>query len=144
MVNLFPCSHGAKWTSSHDAIWNVFTFIMKNVRFHVLHEQIHVFLQLSLQSFCRQVDIMWSIDDICTLANVYCQFHSNRLGFISCFISQGGFNSGDSRKKQSFPQWALCEHISSTCHTSSWLPTIITKWFFSSMCQHEMITKGDQ
>jgi hypothetical protein len=44
MVNLFCCSHGAKWTSSHDAIWNVFTFIKENTRFHVLHKQIQVFL----------------------------------------------------------------------------------------------------
>jgi hypothetical protein len=144
MVNLCLWSHGAKWTTSHDAIWNVFTFIMRNAGFHVLHEQIHVFLQFSLKSFCQQVDIMSSVDDICTLANVYCQSHSNRFGFMCCFISHSDFNSGDSRKRRTFQQWALYEHISSPCHTSFWLPTLIAKWFFSSMCQHGMISKRHQ
>jgi hypothetical protein len=86
MVNLFGCYHGAKWTASHDAISNVFTFVMKNARFHVVHEQIHVFLQLSLQSYCQQVDMMSSIDDIYTLANAVIA-NPIQIDLVSCVTS---------------------------------------------------------
>jgi hypothetical protein len=43
---------------------------MKDVRFHVLWEQTHIFFPSSLQFFCWWVDIVLSIDGIRTLANV--------------------------------------------------------------------------
>lgn len=44
----FHCSHGEEQIASHDIIWDIFTFIAKNMMFHVSCEQIHVF---SLFSF---------------------------------------------------------------------------------------------
>jgi hypothetical protein len=43
---------------------------MKNVGFHVLWEQTHIFFPSSLQSFCWWVNIVLSIDGIHMLANV--------------------------------------------------------------------------
>jgi hypothetical protein len=41
--SFFHYSHGGEQITSHDAIWDVLPFIVKDVRFHVSHEQIHIF-----------------------------------------------------------------------------------------------------
>jgi hypothetical protein len=38
------CARGGECTATHDAVWDSFTTIAWDVGFHVLHEQIHVFL----------------------------------------------------------------------------------------------------
>lgn len=41
-THLFRYSHGEEQITSHNAFQDAFAFIMKDVGFHVLHEQIHV------------------------------------------------------------------------------------------------------
>jgi len=56
-IHIFRCAHGVKRTTTHDVVWDSFTSIVKDVEFHVLHEQTHVFSMSSLQSYC--VYIIW-------------------------------------------------------------------------------------
>jgi hypothetical protein len=44
---IFCCAHGGEKTTSHDVGWDVFKFIVKDDRFHVLCEQTHVFSLLA-------------------------------------------------------------------------------------------------
>ncbi len=37
-MHLFRCAHGEEKTTSHNVVRDAFAFIMKDVRFHVLHE----------------------------------------------------------------------------------------------------------
>jgi hypothetical protein len=56
---LFP------WWGTHvtyDAIKDAFVFIIKNVEFHVSHEQTHILLSSSLQFLYQYVDIVFIID----------------------------------------------------------------------------------
>jgi hypothetical protein len=42
----FYCFHGGEQIASHDVIRNAFASITKDARFHILHEQTHVFSSL--------------------------------------------------------------------------------------------------
>jgi hypothetical protein len=46
-IHLLCCVHGGERTTTHDIIWNSFVSIARDVRFHVLCEQAHVFLMPS-------------------------------------------------------------------------------------------------
>jgi hypothetical protein len=71
---------------------------------------------------------MSSVHDICTLANDVI-IDPIQIDLVSCVasFSQGGLNSGDSRKKHTFQQLSLYERVSFLCHTSFLLLTLITK-----------------
>jgi hypothetical protein len=69
-THLFHCSHGGEQITSHNTFRDAFAFIMKDVRFHVLHEQIHVLPLPSFESFHWWVNTMLSIDCIRTLIDV--------------------------------------------------------------------------
>jgi hypothetical protein len=49
-INLLHSVHGGKHMTTHDAVQNSFTSIIKDVRFHVLCEQTHVLLMLFVQT----------------------------------------------------------------------------------------------
>jgi len=49
-IHLFHYSHGEEHTTTHDVIWDSFTSVARDVKFHVLCKQIHVFLTQFLQS----------------------------------------------------------------------------------------------
>jgi len=57
-------------TSSHNAFQDAFAFIMKDVGFHVLHEQIHILPLPYFESFHWRINIMLLIDYIRTLIDV--------------------------------------------------------------------------
>jgi hypothetical protein len=57
-------------TVSHDAMWDAFASIMKDVCFHVACEQTHILLPPTIQSSYQWVDIVLSVDGIHMLANV--------------------------------------------------------------------------
>jgi hypothetical protein len=59
-----------EWTTFDDKVQNVFVSIARNMRFHVSCDQTHVLSLPFLQSSCEQVDILVSIDGICTLVYV--------------------------------------------------------------------------
>jgi hypothetical protein len=56
--------------TSHDVVRDVFTSIVRDARFHVLREQTHVLSPFALQSSRHQIDILLSIDGVCTLVDV--------------------------------------------------------------------------
>jgi len=41
-IHLLHCDHGGEHIATQDAVWDFFTSITKDVRFHVWHEQTHV------------------------------------------------------------------------------------------------------
>jgi hypothetical protein len=69
-IHLFHCTRGGERTTSHDAIRNAFVSIVRDARFHILQEQTHILQPPSFQNFHQRVNIVWSIDSICTLDDV--------------------------------------------------------------------------
>jgi hypothetical protein len=69
-MHLLHCAHRGEHTVAHDAVQDSIASIIRDVGFHVLCKQIHVFLAPFLQSNWWRMDIMFPIDDICTLANI--------------------------------------------------------------------------
>jgi hypothetical protein len=85
-THLFPCSHGGEWITFHDAIWNAFIYITKDMRFHVSCKQTHVLIESSLSFYYKWVGIMLSTNDIDTLANMVIA-NPTWTNFISHIIS---------------------------------------------------------
>ncbi len=52
-IHLFHCVHGGVRMVSHDAMWDAFTSIMKDICFHVACEQTHILLLPTFQSSCQ-------------------------------------------------------------------------------------------
>jgi hypothetical protein len=69
-VHFLCCVHGNKHTRTHDAIHDTFVVIAGNVGLHVGREQLHALPSITFNSFRWQVDIVFTKDDICPLANV--------------------------------------------------------------------------
>ncbi len=63
-MHLFHCARGEEKTTSHDVVCDAFASIMKDVRFHILHEQTHVFLSFAFQSSHWQINILVSMDGV--------------------------------------------------------------------------------
>lgn len=51
-IYFFHCVYDGKRMVSYDVVHDVFVFIMRDARFHVLHEQTHVFLSFTFQYMC--------------------------------------------------------------------------------------------
>jgi hypothetical protein len=62
------------------------------------------------------------------------QFHSSRFGFMCCFISQGGHDSGGLGKGRTLSWSTFDGCISSPCHRGFWLLMLTSRWILSSMC----------
>jgi hypothetical protein len=43
-IHFFHCTHGGERMVSHDVVWDAFASIARDLGFHVLHEQTHIFL----------------------------------------------------------------------------------------------------
>ncbi len=56
--------------ATYDTIWDAFTSIAKDARFHVFCEQIHVLPSPSLESLHWWVNMVFTIDGVHKLANV--------------------------------------------------------------------------
>ncbi len=63
-------THGGELIVFHDTIWEGFTSIVRDMKFHVSHEQIHVLPLPSFQNFHWQIDIILPIDGTHTFTNV--------------------------------------------------------------------------
>ncbi len=46
-IHFFHCAHSGERTVSHDATWDAFASIMKDVCFHVACEQTHILLPVT-------------------------------------------------------------------------------------------------
>jgi hypothetical protein len=69
----YPAFTMCSWQRMHwndDAIYDTFATIMWNVGFHVGWEQLHAFISTTFNSFHRQIDIVFTKNAFCTLANV--------------------------------------------------------------------------
>jgi hypothetical protein len=60
-IRLFHYIHGGEKIASHDVVQDAFMSIVKDMTFHVLREQTHIFSPPSLQSSCRCVDIIYQL-----------------------------------------------------------------------------------
>jgi hypothetical protein len=78
---------------THDAICNSFVAITLDVEFHVGRKQLHALPSTTFHPSCRQVDIVFTKDGICTPINVVianptqvnclCQSYATRRFFAS-------------------------------------------------------------
>jgi hypothetical protein len=82
----FFYSHGGEHIASHNVVKNAFTSTVRDVGFHVLHEQTHVLLSPFFQSSCWRVDIVLSVEDIHILVDVVIA-KPTQVNLISCVIS---------------------------------------------------------
>jgi hypothetical protein len=55
---------------TYDVVHDTFATIVQDVGYHMGQKQVHVFSSTMFNSFCSQVDIVLTIDDIHTLINV--------------------------------------------------------------------------
>jgi hypothetical protein len=82
-IHVFHYVHGANCTTTHDVVWDSFTSIVRDVEFHVLHEQTHVFSMPCLQSYC--VYIIWYLH---FNRHSHCWFNSCKSCFTNHFFSR--------------------------------------------------------
>jgi hypothetical protein len=69
-VHLLLCVHDNECIGTHDAICNTFVAIAQDVSFHVGQKQLHALPSTTLNSFCQQVDIGFTKNEIHTLIDV--------------------------------------------------------------------------
>ncbi len=69
-VHFLRCVRGNESMRTHDVIHDTFVAIVRDVCFHIGREQLQAVPSTMFNSFCRQFDIMFTKDDICTLVNV--------------------------------------------------------------------------
>jgi hypothetical protein len=69
-IHLLCCVHDNKCIGTHDVICNTFATIARDVGFHVGRKQLHVLPSNTINSSHRQVNIMFTKDDIHTLVDV--------------------------------------------------------------------------
>jgi hypothetical protein len=69
-IHLLCYTHGNECIGTHDAICNTFVAIARDVGFHVGQKQLHVLPSTTFSSSCQQVDIVFTKDGICTLADI--------------------------------------------------------------------------
>jgi len=68
-IHLLCCAQNNECTITHDVICDIFPTITQDVGFHMGREQLHVFPSITFNSFCWQVDMVLTEDEICTLIN---------------------------------------------------------------------------
>jgi len=69
-INFLCYVHGNEHIGTHDVICNTFVVIAQDACFHMGQEQLHVFLSTTFNSSCWWVNIVFTKDDIYTLADV--------------------------------------------------------------------------
>jgi len=69
-IHLLCYAHGNECTVTHDAIHDTFAVITRNASFHMEREQLHVFRSTIFNSFCQRVNVLFTKNNICTLADV--------------------------------------------------------------------------
>jgi hypothetical protein len=69
-IHLLRCVDGNECIGTHDVIHNTFAAIVWNASFHMGQKQLHALRSTTFNSFHQSVDIVFTKDDICTLANI--------------------------------------------------------------------------
>lgn len=89
----FHCSHGEEQIVSHDIIWDIFTFIAKNMVFHV-----NKFMSFHGFPFSFLANGSWYyFIDWWHSYFGQCWSHRSKIGFIGRFISQGECDDANER-----------------------------------------------
>ncbi len=69
-IHFLHCVHGNKWTGTHDVVRDTFVTIAWDAGFHVGRKQLHVLPSNMFNSSRWWVNILFTKNDICTLANI--------------------------------------------------------------------------
>jgi hypothetical protein len=69
-IQLSHCTHGNECTRTHDAIRNTFAAIVRDDGFHRRRKQLHALPSTTFNSSHQRFDIVFTKDDIRTLANI--------------------------------------------------------------------------
>jgi hypothetical protein len=69
-INLLCCAHGNKCIETHDVICDTFVASTRDANFHMGWEQLHPLPSTTFNSFCRSIDIVFTKNDIHTLADI--------------------------------------------------------------------------
>jgi len=111
-VHLLHCAHGNKRMGTHDVVHDTFAAIARDVGFHMVLEQLHALPSTMVNSFCQQVDIVFTKDDICTLANVVIidPMWTNLLSRFCVIQRFVAFNAIQAKEK-SYCDWHLPNQI---------------------------------
>ncbi len=97
--------------TTHVAIHDTFAAIAWDVGFHVGREQLHEFLSITFNSFCRRIDIMIIKDDV-TLVDVLIA-NSMRVDLKPRSCATQGFATSDvtQAKEKSYRNWHRINQI---------------------------------
>jgi hypothetical protein len=69
-IHLLCCTHGNKCMGTHDAICNIFATTMQDVGFQMGWKQVHALPSTMFNFSCRQINIVFTKDDIHILIDV--------------------------------------------------------------------------
>jgi hypothetical protein len=69
-IHFLHCVHGGERMASHDVVQDVFAAIARDVRFHILQKQTHVFPPVALQSSRHRINIVLLVNGVRMFANV--------------------------------------------------------------------------
>jgi hypothetical protein len=69
-VHLLRCAHGNENMGTQDVIHDTFATTAWDVNFHLGCEQLHTLLSTMFHSSHKRIDIMFTKNGICTLADV--------------------------------------------------------------------------
>jgi hypothetical protein len=69
-IHFLCCGHGNKRIGTHDAFCDTFVTIGWNVGFHMGQKQLHALPSTTFNSFRQRVDIVFTKDGVCTLADL--------------------------------------------------------------------------
>jgi hypothetical protein len=97
---------------THDVIRNIFASIVQDVGYHVGWKQLHVLSSTMFNSFCPQVDIVLTIDDIHTVANVVI-VDPTHVDFTSLILhnSKICYLNAIQAKERSYRKWHPIDHL---------------------------------
>jgi hypothetical protein len=69
-IHLLHCAHANEHIKTHDVICDTFVAIVRDVGFHMGQEQLHALFSNTFNSSHRQVIIVFTKYDICTLVDI--------------------------------------------------------------------------
>jgi hypothetical protein len=133
-THLLSYSHGGGWIASYHMIRDVFASILEKNKVSCFAwtdacPSIPFPLVFSSTSLHRVIN--WSHLHLSGCGD--CWPHLSRLGLLTCFILQGGYNNGNSGKGRILPQSTHDRCISSSCYRGFWVPTLISEWLSPPM-----------
>jgi hypothetical protein len=133
-IHLLCCAHGGERISFHAVIWDAFTSIARNVKFHICKNKLMFFHCLFLSPFVdrstlfylRVVFAHWSLLSLLTSLE--------QIGITSSSFPWGGCNSGYLGEGRALSQPLPNVHVSPSCHGGFWVSSLVGRQLSLSMC----------